>query len=55
MIMNPQSAHNLILLEENAISIAASFSGDRTLLYQLDSNYHATGYSTCSHSSLVAP
>lgn len=44
LLVNPQARHNLLLLEDDGISIVAQFSGDRQLLYAIDAHRLAPGY-----------
>jgi hypothetical protein len=43
LLINPQARHNLLLLEDDGISIVAQFSGDRQLLYRLNEGVVAPG------------
>lgn len=48
LLVNPQARHNLLLLEDDGISIVAQFSGDRQLLYALDAHRLSPGFALLS-------
>jgi len=43
LLVNPLTRHNLLLLEDDGVSIVAQFSGDRQLLYRLGDGVAAPG------------